>query len=468
METLIIYELKVAMSIAVFYAFYRLLLSKETLHRLNRVVLIATAVLSFVLPFCVITIHKTVNIPLGSEGIDLSTAGAASDMAAQAAAEWWWIALTALFAAGVVACLLKVLVSVLGVWRLIKSGELLYEPDGSKVIIVDRNIAPCSWMEWIIISRDDYESNCREIINHEKAHIELGHSKDVLVVDVLTAFQWFNPMMWMLRADLRAIHEFEADDAVLRQGTSIKDYLHLLIKKAISESGYSVTNSFNHSILKNRITMMSKSRTQLRKGLKVLYVIPLICASLAVNAEEKTTYALSDGDKDSENVIKIKQKDTTIKSNVTVISVGSIKKISPEEIESMQVYKGKEAVDKFGEKAANGAIVVKLKNGEESVCFMEKADNLNDHDIVMYDKKEGDLKTISIGGSSDMYVKRSSLDNIMYIVDGKLADEGCMKEILPEEIQCISVIKDEKIKDYVLKFDYKEPVKGVVVIELKK
>ena len=159
---------------------------------------------------------------------------------------------------------------------------------------IDKSVPPFSWMNWIVMCREDYDSGNRHILEHEKAHIRLGHSKEVLLVDILSAFQWFNPAMWLLKRDLRAIHEFEADDAVLRGGANIKEYQYSLIRKAVSASGYSITNSFNHSILKNRITMMSKSNAPGMRGLRVLYILPLVCGALALNAKTVTDYKVSD------------------------------------------------------------------------------------------------------------------------------------------------------------------------------
>ena len=96
----------------------------------------------------------------------------------------------------------------------------------------------------------------------------------------------------MLRADLQELHEYEADDAVLRSGANLKDYQYLLIKKAVGKSGYSVANSFNHSILKNRITMMSKSRSPLARGWRALWLLPLVCLGLGLQAQ--TIYVPTD------------------------------------------------------------------------------------------------------------------------------------------------------------------------------
>ena len=101
---------------------------------------------------------------------------------------------------------------------MIRSGEILPGKDGKTLVIVDRDIAPFSWMKWIVLSREDFESGNRHILEHEYAHIRLGHARDLLVMNVLSAMQWFNPVMRMLKEDLRALYEYEADDAVLRGG----------------------------------------------------------------------------------------------------------------------------------------------------------------------------------------------------------------------------------------------------------
>jgi TonB family protein len=120
---------------------------------------------------------------------------------------------------------------------------------------------------------------------------------ELLLVDLFSILQWFNPAIWMLRSDLRELHEYEADDAVLRAGMDIKEYQYLLIRKAVGKSGYSVANSFNHSILKNRITMMSKTKTPQSRRLRVLWALPLVC--LAIGLQARTVYVPSDKDSDS-------------------------------------------------------------------------------------------------------------------------------------------------------------------------
>ena len=284
MISFLIYEGKVAIALAVFYMFYRLMLRKETFHRLNRVVLVGTVVLAFLLPLCIITIHRPME--MDSQALVLSELPA-DGMAtvAEKSAPWWPVALTILFWAGAAFVLVRVTFSILSIIRIVRRGEVVREEEGCKIVVTERDIAPFSWMRYIVLSRKDWEGKPNSIITHEKAHIGYGHSVELLIVDVLSAFQWFNPAIWMLRADLQELHEYEADDAVLRAGTNIKEYQYLLIRKAVSKSGYSVANSFNHSILKNRITMMSKSKSPLSRGWRVLWMLPLVCLGIGLQAQ---------------------------------------------------------------------------------------------------------------------------------------------------------------------------------------
>ena len=270
----LIYDAKVAVALLVFYLFYRFLLKKETFHRFNRFVLVGTAVLSFLLPLCIITIHKPMEMaaPLVTEPAMVAELPE-QELAplVQVSEPWWHVALTILFWVGVAFVLGRVLISILSILRIIRQGEPVREEDGCRILVTERDIDPFSWMKYIVLSRKDWEIPHESILAHEKAHIAYGHSIEILLVDVLSALQWFNPAIWMLRADLKELHEYEADDAVLRAGADLREYQYLLIRKAVSKSGYSVANSFNHSILKNRITMMSKSRTPLTRGLRALW-----------------------------------------------------------------------------------------------------------------------------------------------------------------------------------------------------
>ena len=230
MTDFLIYDAKVAVLIAIFYMFYRLMLARETFHRVNRLTLLLTAAASFVLPLCVITLHKTVRMEASPM---VSVGNLQMEMAADAGPEWWQVLLPAIFIIGVVATLGHTLMSMFRILMLIKRSEKHPQPDGITICVTSNDqIQPFSWMRYIVMSRRDYEDGNPAILAHERGHIRLRHSWDLLLVDTLTALQWFNPAMWMLRQDLRAIHEYEADGEVLSLGINARQYQYLLITKA--------------------------------------------------------------------------------------------------------------------------------------------------------------------------------------------------------------------------------------------
>lgn len=282
MAEFLTYQLKVAIALSVFYMFYRLLLSRETFHRVNRIVLLATALLSFLLPFCVITLHDVVVIPAGA----VAEVGTDAEVVAEGHS-LWTIVLSILFFIGVAAVLANVLVSVIRIRRIINSGSRQEIAGGIDLIITEDDSATFSWMKYIVISREDYHRGCPQILMHERAHIELRHSWDLLFVDILTSIQWFNPAIWLLKGDLRMLHEFEADDAVLRSGANMKEYQYLLIRKSLGGSGYSLVNNFNHSTLKQRISMMLNKKSSPLSTWKVLYIVPVIGIFLLAMVERK-------------------------------------------------------------------------------------------------------------------------------------------------------------------------------------
>ena len=332
MTDFLIYDAKVAVLIAVFYMFYRLMLSRETFHRVNRVVLLLTAVASFVLPLCVITMHKTVTL----EATPMVTIGDIQvETAAEAPSAPWQLPLSVLFIIGMVLTLCHTLSSVLKVWLLIRKSERHPQPDGTILCVTgNAEVSPFSWMHYIVMNRSDYEEHNAAILAHERGHIRLRHSWDLLLVDLLTALQWFNPAMWMLRQDLRAIHEYEADGAVLSQGINARQYQYLLITKAVSIGGYSIANGISHSTLKYRITMMLHKKSPRSSFLKLLALIPIVGVALALNAETVYDYVYQQPQK---KIIKKGKKNTTVKTDTVNELVVVAPPAQPQQVEPVEM-----------------------------------------------------------------------------------------------------------------------------------
>ena len=142
--------------------------------------------------------------------------------------------------------------------RLIRRGCLWSDvEDGITIHCHADDVAPCSWMRHIVISEHDYRHHRHEILLHEKGHVRSLHSWDILLLMLVQTIQWYNPFAYMLGASLRDVHEYEADDYVLRQGVTISEYQTLLLKTAVGVGKYTFANNFNHCFICFKVTSRS-------------------------------------------------------------------------------------------------------------------------------------------------------------------------------------------------------------------
>ena len=312
-----VYILKSSVCLAAFYLFYRLLLSRETFHRFNRVALLSILLLSCLLPLVEVTVEKQTEVHQTMMTLEqwlmladmMNTAEAMDLQAEEVTVTWIQVALL-VYLAGILFFALRNGYSLLKLGGLLKSGRKenlsKYTGDGEKVTLIvhEHDIAPFSWMKYIVISKKDLDENGREILIHELAHIQNRHSWDLLVADICILFQWFNPASWLLKQELQNIHEYEADETVIEKGVDAKQYQLLLIKKAVGTRLYSMANSFNHSKLKKRITMMLKEKSNPWAKLKYLYMLPV--AAIAV-----TAFARPEISETAEEISAVKVNDLT-------------------------------------------------------------------------------------------------------------------------------------------------------------
>jgi len=216
--------------------------------------------------------------------------------------------------------------------------------NGIKLFIHKKDIAPFSWMKFIVISETDMNENGREIIIHEVAHIRHRHSLDLLVVDVCIILQWFNPAVWLIKQELQNIHEYQADEAVIKEGVNAKQYQLLLIKKAVGKRLYSMANSFNHSKLKKRITMMSKQKSSPWARWKYLYILPVVAVSITAFARPEVSNELSGLSNvkvnDLSAILETNKADSRVKSEASLMEKlqddGKDKKPPKDSIESKE------------------------------------------------------------------------------------------------------------------------------------
>lgn len=292
------YLLRNALYLTVFYTFFLLVLRRSSAFRFNRITLLAGSVVCLLLPL----LHVTVSGPtLYSEiaermsaGPDLSAEGAGVMTVESSVSSFPWPhVLLLIYVAGAVTVLVVEARSYMQMIKLLRQTPYIFH-DGCRLYLMDRDIPSFSWMHNILMSRSDYE-NLPDILTHELAHVRCGHSWDLLFFSFLNIFQWFNPLVWICQGELKLLHEYEADHAVLQQGIDGIQYQKLLIRKAIGESQFLQANGFNHAQLKLRIRQMRRPATPVWQRALLLLVLPLLGGTTLLLADRSRPLLIHDG-----------------------------------------------------------------------------------------------------------------------------------------------------------------------------
>ncbi|MBR5706699.1 MAG: TonB family protein [Bacteroidaceae bacterium] len=283
-----IYLIVSAVSLALMVAVYRLTLSRTTFHCFNRYVLLATLALAAVIPvmhFQSISSRASAPINYMLSEIMVYADGTMGVNPVQATESGSSISIASVFTvvylAGLIFCLLRIAIGIL-------SSEIICHrrsrmlADGTRLVITERNYAPFSWRNCIVISRKDYELNGAMIIAHEQAHVHHHHSFDLILAQLFCAVQWFNPAAWMLRRSLLEVHEYEADASVLEEGFDGRRYQICLVRAALQGSFATTTNNFSNCSTKKRIVMMNRHSTNPWARLRVLLMLPVVALSVIV------------------------------------------------------------------------------------------------------------------------------------------------------------------------------------------
>lgn len=302
MESLLIYLVKVSVSAILFYLFIRILMERETQHEYIRGLWTGAMVVSVLLPFIYVPVPDIFpDRPEVAQSVNMVvSSGEVQMVQADVEDSWWpgWVQVLGWFYlagvsvafAGYVFSHVRLALTIRRIPRTHAYDSMLSEcaeasgcRAGISLHVTDNDsVSPFSWMRTIVVCRRDMENDGRDIILHEMGHILRGHSWDVLLSELFTCLLWFNPVSWLMQYSLRQIHEYSADCTVLRSGADAKEYQRLLIRKAAGTAFQSIANSFNHSNLKNRITMMLQNQTGRGAYAKSLSLLPVLACLLLV------------------------------------------------------------------------------------------------------------------------------------------------------------------------------------------
>lgn len=276
MENLMTYLLQSSISIAVMYALYWLLLRKETFFAVNRFYLIAAAVLSLILPLFNFSVPVNVTNEVYTVILDTVTVNAGQiDKATTGNLSLSQILLIVFFTGSAIFSV-RFIFQMIQLFIIVRKFGINKE-DGLKIVFVDRNFSPFSFFNIIFLNNHDLKSDeMKKIIEHEQMHVKQLHSIDLILFEILTIVQWFNPFIWFYKFSLKNTHEFLADEGVVLKGYDKIDYQKLLLSQATGVQVNVLTNNFNQSLLKRRIKMMTKIKSARFSTLKLLISLPLL------------------------------------------------------------------------------------------------------------------------------------------------------------------------------------------------
>ena len=317
-----VYVLKASLCLAVFYLFYRVLLGKETFHRFNRLALLGLLAFSYLLPAVEVTMPEAPRMGQAFVSLEevMVPVAESEPLAGVSSAELpWKEAMVLVYVLGVVFFFARHLWSFARMIGLLRTSRKECLDDGITLFVHRRQIAPFSWMKLIAVSEADLADGREAILAHECAHISNRHSWDLLLAELCVIFQWFNPAAWLLKHELQTVHEYEADEWVIRHGIDAKTYQLLLIKKAVGAKLYYMANSLNQSSLKKRITMMMKKKSNPWARMKYVYVLPLAAVAVAAFARPEVSNRLGEVSSVDASLLVQTLQDKTVKVSGQVL-----------------------------------------------------------------------------------------------------------------------------------------------------
>ena len=391
MYPFLLYIIKVSLTLAAFYLFYKLLCSRDTWHRANRILLLTILALSAAIPFMYIDLGVvTTEASIAIEELTMTFYAEPVTDSTEAVSTtqptlwqhilWekipWRTMLVGIYLIGLAVYLIKFIGGLVSIARLIRSSKRREMADGTILVTHSKDYSPFSWMRYIIVSEHDLRENYDMILAHERAHIRLHHSWDLLFAQFCATAQWFNPAAWLLKRELEAIHEYEADSATLHDGFDARQYQLRLFEAATGVKYSSFTNNFINCSTKKRIIMMMKKQTSPWALLKALYVLPVAFAAVAVISctsprEKRVDSQLSDITVSGDNPLLVFTFEDSTEVNIQGKRLNpdgnpdfdylKVCGLTSENIDGIAALQSEEAEAIFGESGANGAIRFQVK-----------------------------------------------------------------------------------------------------------
>ena len=404
MTPFILYLLKSTVCITIFYLCYCVLLRRETFHQLNRFLLLLMIPLSFLLPLVEMEVESPGRITQMVWYLQevLIVPEGATPSAEDTGRNGERLFLV-VYLVGMLVFWVRHLFAIACLYRLIRRGKKVPDGKGNTLVIHQEDLAPFSWMHYIVIAERDLAESAAPILLHEQTHIRYHHSWDLILADIGISLQWFNPAVWLVKQELQNVHEYQTDNAVIHQGIDAKTYQLLLIKKAVGTQRYTMANSFNHSSLKRRITMMIKKKSNPWARMKYLYVLPLAAMAVAAFARPEMNVVTKEFSQDKVN--KFQTIRTNAQTEIAADLMGQ-----PEKVYDNKAI-NEPAKYKDGEMGLLQFIGKNLKYPEEAIQKKLEGQTL----ISFVINADGTMSDVEVGKSSHPILDQAALDIVKKI-----------------------------------------------------
>jgi TonB family protein len=501
METYLIYIGKSAIAAGAFYIAFLLLFQNQKHFTFNRIYLPVSLALSFVIPLITFTTIKYIE-PANFDANSFAYLAPASGEIVQPAFVFeWYHYLFGMYLLGTAGFLFHLLLGHLKAINIIQKSRI-QKIFNNLVNITQKDVHPFSFFSKIVVSEKTLSHPDLEmIVSHEDIHVREKHTLDILFTEIMFLFQWFNPFAWLLKDAVKNNLEYLTDHEIAKHYNP-KTYQLAMVTLADKQGIAPFLTALNGSQLKNRIVMMKKKTENKYAILKQLLVLPLLAVLVMglSNREVKTEVI------QKENQLESKLESNQIKSDslkmnnkefmsqlyhdglfelqdygegaplIFLNGKEVIEKVIFDEsdFKTSQILPPKEAVERFGERGNNGAMIFETKTnylqkeGIKGKVTNEKGEPLVGASVIIkgntvgtitdtkgnYEiKSEGEIETLLFGkdGYEMMEVKTNGrknidvkleVDNKLYIVDGK-EYEGKTGEIDPDNIGRIDILKGE-------------------------
>ncbi len=290
------YSLISSLILILCYLAFRIFLAGKRQHAINRCMLLLIYALSLMIPVAVLAVLMHNPYPdqhLASGLPDIVSGETANTIIENNGANHAGFLskvkilklLYAVYILGLIATMLYYLYGIAMLWKLMKKGERNEFEKFSLVLINDSyRVSPFSWHDTIVMRKSDYGGDGDMILIHEFAHLKLLHWADLVLAYFTICLQWYNPAAWAMREELKAVHEYQADETVIKSGINTKKYQMLLLKRALSSGYQTFANNLYHSKLQKRIAMMYEEKTSLKRRMLALALVPAIGIGIAIAA----------------------------------------------------------------------------------------------------------------------------------------------------------------------------------------